>query len=80
VKDGGLYIADFGSNRILKMDTLGNVTTAVSITGTASYTGDGSAAVNATLNRPSSIMIDAADNLYIADSENNVVRKVNAAS
>jgi sugar lactone lactonase YvrE len=80
VKDRGLYIADFGSNRILKMDTLGNVTTAVNITGTASYTGDGSAAVNATLNRPSSIMIDAADNLYIADSENNVVRKVNAAS
>ncbi|GGG73663.1 hypothetical protein GCM10011585_15270 [Edaphobacter dinghuensis] len=74
-KDGSLYIADFGSNRILKIDPLGLVTT-VAGTGTASYSGDGHLATNATLNSPSSVVTDPADNLYIADSENNAVRKV----
>jgi sugar lactone lactonase YvrE len=74
-KDGSLYIADFGSNRILKVDPLG-VETTVAGTGTASYGGDGGAATNATLNSPSSVAVDPADNLYIADSENNAVRKV----
>lgn len=78
-KDGSLYIADFGGNRILKVDALGAVTT-VAGTGTASYSGDGGLATAATLNSPASIAIDAADNLYIADSENNLIRKVNAAS
>ena len=74
-KDGSLYIADFGSNRILKIDPLGTETT-VAGTGTASYSGDGQAAISATLNSPSSVAVDPADNLYIADSENNAVRKV----
>ena len=78
-KDGSLYVADFGSNRVLKVDPLGAVTT-VAGTGTASYSGDGQAAINATLNRPSSVVTDPADNLYIADSENNVVRKVISAT
>jgi sugar lactone lactonase YvrE len=78
-KDGSLYIADFGSNRVLKVDPLGTVT-AVAGTGTASYSGDGHAATSATLNGPSSVVTDPADNLYIADSENNAVRKVVSSS
>ncbi|HUZ93959.1 MAG TPA: Ig-like domain repeat protein [Edaphobacter sp.] len=74
-KDGSLYIADFGSNRILKIDPLG-VETTVAGTGTASYGGDGQTATSATLNSPSSVAVDPADNLYIADSENNAIRKV----
>jgi sugar lactone lactonase YvrE len=78
-KDGSLYVADFGSNRILKVDTSNTVTVAAG-TGTASGTGDNGPAAAATLNRPSSIVIDAADNLYIADSENNAIRKVNGTN
>ena len=74
-KDGSLYVADFGSNRVLKVDPLGAVTP-VAGTGTASYNGDGGAATSAPLHRPSGVAIDPADNLYIADSENNAVRKV----
>ncbi|HZY61389.1 MAG TPA: Ig-like domain repeat protein [Edaphobacter sp.] len=78
-KDGGIYVADFGSNRILKIDTVGNVTT-VAGTGAASYSGDGQLATAATLNHPASIVLDPADNIYIADTENNAVRKVNAST
>jgi hypothetical protein len=78
-KDGSLYIADFGSNRVLKVDPLGAVSPVVG-TGLASYSGDGHPAASATLNSPSSVVVDPADNLYIADSENNAVRKVNSVS
>lgn len=78
-KDDSLYVADFGSNRILKVDTSGT-STVVAGTGAAGYGGDGGAATTATLSKPSGVVIDPADNVYIADSENNAVRKVNRAS
>jgi sugar lactone lactonase YvrE len=75
--NGSLYIADFGNNRIRKVDAMtGNIST-VAGTGTASYTGDGGLALSATLNNPAGMASDAAGNLYIADSENNAIRKVN---
>jgi hypothetical protein len=48
-------------------------------TGTAGYTGDGALATLATLKSPKGVAIDSAGNVYIADSGNNVIRKVNAA-
>ena len=75
--DNSLYIADFGNNRIRRIDAVSEDLSTVAGNGTGSYTGDGGLALNATLNGPASIAIDAADNLYIADSENNAIRKVN---
>lgn len=43
----------------------------------ADYTGDGGAATAATLNAPNDVVKDAAGNMYIADYNNNVIRKVN---
>jgi sugar lactone lactonase YvrE len=76
---GNLYIADFGNNRIRKIDMAGVVTT-VAGNGSSSYTGDGGAATAAALNGPAGVVTDAAGNLYIADSENNAIRKVNGAT
>src|SRR5262249_45961537 len=44
--------------------------------GLAGYAGDGGAAVNAQMNGPTGIAVDAAGNLYIADQGNNAIRKV----
>ena len=80
IDSNNLYIADFGNNRIRVVDTTtGNIST-VAGTGAASYFGDGGPALRANLNNPAGIAVDAADNLYIADSENNVIRKVNHAT
>jgi Bacterial Ig-like domain (group 3)/NHL repeat len=77
---GALYIADFGNNRIRKIDMVTGIVTTVAGNGNSNYTGDGGAAIAATLNSPAGVGTDAAGNLYIADSENNAIRKVNAVT
>jgi uncharacterized protein (TIGR03437 family) len=70
---GNLYIADHDNNRIRRVGLDGTITT-VAGTGTAGNTGDGGAAVAATLNGPSSVRFDAYGNLYIADTGNARIR------
>ncbi len=72
---GNVYIADVVNQRIRKVDINGVIST-VAGTGVAGYSGDGGLAVNAQLNMPYGILLDKNDNLLIADSDNNVVRKV----
>ena len=72
---GNLYIADYGNNRIRKVDTNGIITT-VAGNGSCGYSGDGGAATNASLYYPYGVALDAFGNLYIADYDNNRIRKV----
>ena len=72
---GNLYIADVFNHRIRKVDTNGVIST-VAGTGVAGYSGDGGPAVKAQLNMPYGIILDKDDNLLIADSDNNVIRKM----
>ncbi len=75
---GNLYIADSGNNVVRKVDTQGVITTFAG-NGAKGYTGDGGQAVNAELDLPLGVTSDAAGNIYVLDSGNNVIRKVNAA-
>jgi hypothetical protein len=75
---GNLYLAEVVNSDIRKVDTNGTITT-VAGTHQAGFTGDGGAATSAQLNGPADVRVDAAGNLYIADSSNNRIRKVNAA-
>lgn len=72
---GNLYIVDTNNKRIRKVD-LGGIITTVAGSGTAGYSGDGGPATSAELNFPFGVRADTAGNLYIADSSNNVIRKV----
>ncbi len=71
---GNVYIADTGNNRIREVSN-GLITT-IAGNGCLGYLGDGGPATNACLNQPFGVAVDASGNLYIADSENYVVRKV----
>lgn len=73
---GNLFVADFGAQVVRKITTDGNIATIAGVAGTAAYAGDGAAATLANLNSPSGVAVDASGNVYIADSANNVVRKV----
>ena len=77
-KYGNLFIADYANNRIRKINTSGIITT-VAGTGTAGYTGNSGPATAAELNGPGSIVIDTSGNLYIAETGNNVIRKINTS-
>lgn len=72
---GNVFIADLNNHRIRKISRDGLITT-VAGTGVPGYSGDGGPAVNAQLNTPYGILLDKDDNLLIADSNNDVIRKV----
>jgi sugar lactone lactonase YvrE len=74
---GNMYIADTGNNRIRKVDTHGNIFT-VAGAGTPGYSGDGGPASSAQLNMPQGVAVDASGILYISDTANNRVRRVDA--
>src|SRR5579871_4769053 len=73
--DGTVYGVDFTSNVIFAVSPGGNISV-VAGTGTAGYSGDGGPATQAQVNQPESIRVDAAGNLYIADSFNYRIRKI----
>ena len=72
---GNLYIADAGNDRIRKLAPNGIITT-IAGNGQPGYSGDTGPATSATLRIPEQAELDPFGNLYIADSGNNVVRKV----
>ena len=72
---GNVYIADSSANVVRKMTPQGGLTTFAG-TGTAAYAGDEAAATLARLSNPYGVSVDAAGNVYISDTGNNVVRNV----
>ena len=66
---GDLFISDPGTNTIRKVGTHGMITTFAG-NGTGGYGGDGGPPANAELYYPSGVALDAAENLLIADEEN----------
>lgn len=81
---GNSYVADVNSSRILKIDTTGTVTVFAGngsgVGGEGGYSGDGGPATSAQLGRPQAIALDTSGNLFIADTENSVIREVAAAT
>jgi uncharacterized protein (TIGR03437 family) len=73
--NNNLYIADFGNSRVRMVSANKSIGT-VAGNGAAGYSGDGGQAVKAQLNGPQGVAVDAAGNLYIADTENNLIREV----
>jgi PKD repeat protein len=74
-RQGTVYIADYDDNRIRKVSAAGTITT-VAGTGTPGYNGDGIRATSAQLHQPVGVAVDRDGSLYIADQNNNRVRKV----
>jgi trimeric autotransporter adhesin len=73
---GNLYIADMNNNRIRKVTPAGIIST-VAGNGTPGFSGDGTAAITASIDHPTDVKVDAAGNIYIADWGNRRIRKVN---
>ena len=70
-----LYIADTGNNKIRRISPDGTITT-IAGTGEFGYSGNGYPARDAQLSGPEGVAVDAAGNIYIADTFNNLVRRI----
>jgi sugar lactone lactonase YvrE len=77
---GNIYFADPDNNRIRKVDRSSGVITTVAGNGEYGFGGDGGLATQASLAAPFGVALDGDKNLYISDTDNNVVRKVDLAS
>ncbi|MFC1824061.1 SMP-30/gluconolactonase/LRE family protein [Thermodesulfobacteriota bacterium] len=76
--DGNIFIADQSNHCIRRVDeSTGDIST-IAGTGTAGYSGDGGPSPNAQLNAPHIAWTDAGGDLYIADTGNNRIRKVDS--
>ena len=76
--DGALYFCDLDNQRIRRVDLRSRRTTTVAGNGDKAYAGDGGQATEASLNMPHEIQFDSGGNLYIAERDNHVIRKVDA--
>jgi sugar lactone lactonase YvrE len=72
---GNIYISDASNYRIRKVGTNGVIST-IAGTGSHGFSGDNGPATAAQLYLPAGLAIDAAGNLYLADSDNNRIRKI----
>ncbi|MDO8547481.1 MAG: SMP-30/gluconolactonase/LRE family protein [Nitrospirales bacterium] len=77
---GRLYIADLGNYRVRMMELKTGVISTYAGSGVQDYDGDGQPARQAGLTGPSGLALDAAGNLYIADTFCGRVRRVDAAT
>ncbi len=76
---GNLYIADRFNSAVRRVDAATQIITTVA-GGTYGYDGDGGLATQAALGNPTDVVVDAAGNLFIADFDNYVIRRVDATT
>jgi large repetitive protein len=76
---GNMYIPDQLNDRVRMVNASGTINTFAGV-GSAGYAGDGAAANKAQLWAPEGVAVDAAGNIYIADSQNSAIRKVSSAT
>ena len=78
--ESNLYIPETGNHRVRRVDAATGVITTVAGNGSGGFSGDGGPATSASLQGPHSLQADAAGNLFIADTLNARVRRVDATS
>jgi streptogramin lyase len=79
-QDGNLWLVTREGNQVLKLDMLNERIYVIAGTGQKGYSGDGGPAREATFRGPKGISLDKQGNVWVADTENNAVRRINMAT
>lgn len=75
-RDKKLFIADVGNNRIRQVDLSTGIITTAAGNGQTGHAGDGGPAISASLNDPMGITVDGKGDVYIADTGNSCIRRL----
>jgi|SRR5215469_58962 len=78
--DGALYFCDLDNQRIRRMDLKTKKATSIAGNGRKGYTGDGGPALDASLAAPHELVFDSQGDLYFAERDNHVIRKIDMHS
>jgi DNA-binding beta-propeller fold protein YncE len=76
--DGALYFCEIGNHRVRRLDLKTHTISTAAGSGQKGYSGDGGPALQASLNEPYEVRFDASGNMYFAEMQNHVVRRVDA--
>ena len=74
---GNTYICEREGNAIRKVDADGRITT-IAGTGASGYSGDGGDAIHATFNGPKGVRCDRVGSVFVVDTENHAIRRIDA--
>jgi streptogramin lyase len=77
---GNLFIADYGNQRIRRVDAVTGIITTVAGIGVQGFAGDGGLATDASLSNPTGVAVDGAGNVFVADTANQRIRRVDAVT
>ena len=77
---GSLYIADYDDRRVRKVDAATGLITTLAGNRLGPFSGDGGPASMASLQQPTDVAVDPAGNLFVADTSNGRIRRVDAAT
>lgn len=77
-RDGSVFVCEREGNVVRKIDGKTGFVTTIAGTGQKNYTGDNGPALSATFNGPKGLYCDKVGNLFIADTENHAIRRVDA--
>ena len=75
---GNVYVAERNNHRIHRVDSSGTISTFAG-TGTAGFGGDGGSATSSMLQYPGGVAVDGSGNVYIADTDNHRIRRVDSS-
>src|SRR3954449_90031 len=76
--DGALYFCEIGNHRVRRLDRKTGIVSTFAGSGQKGYAGDGGPATAASMNEPYEVAFDRAGNLFVAEMQNHVVRRVDA--
>jgi sugar lactone lactonase YvrE len=79
-KSGNVYFAEAAAGRVRRVDAATGRITTIAGTGASGFSGDGGLATSAALRQPRGLVVDADGNVFVADHDNDRVRRIDAAS
>ena len=77
---GNLYLSDTHNHRVRRVDAVSGIITSVAGTGQPGFSGDSAPAASAAVNLPRGLALDASGDLYLVDSRNERIRRIDAST